>query len=88
MKKSITLFLLVISITLVYAVMKEVHVIDKDACTACNLCVEVCEDEAISVVESEGKSYYVIDPAACTNCGLCVEVCEDEAISVQSVELK
>ena len=87
MKKYLYGILFLFAVGVVFAAMKEVHVIDKEACTACGLCVEVCEDEAISTVEEDGQTIYLIDPVACTNCGLCVEVCEDEAISVEEVEI-
>ena len=53
-----------------------------DECSACSVCMEECENSAIS----EGDPIYVIDPAKCTECeGLadapkCVEVCPVECI--------
>jgi len=35
-----------------------------DACTACDACVPVCPNEAITA----GDPLYIIDPAKCTEC--------------------
>lgn len=46
-----------------------------DACTACDLCIDVCPIDAIAV----GDPIYVIDD---TCCGFeeCVDVCPEDAI--------
>ena len=51
--------------------------IDKDQCTACGICLERCQMEAIK----EGDSYEV-DLARCIGCGLCVPTCPTEAVSM------
>ena len=53
----------------------EVAVIDKDLCTDCGLCREVCRFDAIS-------EDYVVDPFACEGCGLCPRVCPVDAIEM------
>ena len=45
-------------------------------CIGCRLCVRVCEDEAITVVNNIAH----IDPAKCTNCGKCAEKCPKKII--------
>ena len=52
--------------------------VDKDKCTGCGLCVDVCPVEAISIDEIA-----VVDGDLCTDCGSCVDECPNEAISVQ-----
>jgi ferredoxin len=50
--------------------------VDPDACVGCEVCVEACPVEAISMVD--GKA--VIDPDKCTECGTCIGECPQEAI--------
>ena len=45
-------------------------------CIGCRMCVRVCEDEAITVVNNIAH----IDPAKCTNCGKCAEKCPKKII--------
>lgn len=40
-------------------------------CIACNRCVKVCEDDAITVFHNLAS----IDQEKCTKCGKCIEVC-------------
>ena len=53
-----------------------------DDCTACDACVPVCPNEAIT----EGDPIYVIDPNRCTECigahdePQCVDVCPADCI--------
>jgi len=50
--------------------------IDKEKCTACGKCVEVCHFGAIS-------DKLVIDPIACEGCGVCYRICPAEAIKFE-----
>ncbi len=52
-------------------------VVDKEKCTACGACVEVCPVEAIKL---EDKA--TIDAETCIECGACVDECPVEAISL------
>jgi MinD superfamily P-loop ATPase len=52
--------------------------IDRDDCTGCGKCMEVCRFDAIERSE-DGK--YRIELAACEGCGACRMVCDDLAIS-------
>ena len=45
-------------------------------CIGCRMCVKVCEDSAISVVNNIAH----IDPEKCTNCGKCAEKCPKKII--------
>lgn len=48
-----------------------VPVWEKDACTDCGLCVNICPTKAIELREEE----YVLDPAKCIWCSICSENC-------------
>ena len=51
-------------------------VIDKNLCSGCGACFNLCPVNAISMIEdSEGFKYPVIDEVKCTNCGLCIKSC-------------
>ena len=53
--------------------------VDKEKCTGCELCVEECPSEAISMASDKAE----IDVDACVDCGACVDVCPVEAISME-----
>ncbi|NPV93012.1 MAG: 4Fe-4S binding protein [Firmicutes bacterium] len=52
-----------------------VYEIDRERCSACGLCADVCPVEAISQFGE-----YRIDPDKCVCCGLCQESCPSEAV--------
>lgn len=51
--------------------------IDKEKCTACGACKEVCPVEAITV---EDKA--AVNEETCIDCGACVDECPEGAISL------
>lgn len=52
------------------------HICDKDVCTGCFACYNVCPVHCIDMVEDEyGFVYYDIDEDKCINCGKCIKVC-------------
>jgi formate hydrogenlyase subunit 6/NADH:ubiquinone oxidoreductase subunit I len=52
-----------------------VYEINRELCSSCGLCADVCPVEAISQVGE-----YRIDPEKCVSCGLCQESCPSDAI--------
>jgi electron transfer flavoprotein alpha subunit len=58
--------------------------VNKTKCIGCNKCVEVCNYDAIKVIN--GKA--VIDYNLCTLCGACVKACPVEAIAISQVVKK
>ncbi len=54
-------------------------VIRAESCTACGLCREVCNFQAIS-------EDYRVDPFSCEGCGVCVHFCPVQAIDFPLVE--
>lgn len=63
-----------------YTIVPEV---DKNACTLCRKCMEICRFRAITVV---GKSLLVF-PEMCHSCGGCFEVCPENALIQKKREL-
>ena len=50
--------------------------IDKNKCTGCGVCSNICPKSAIKMVESEdGFKYPLVDKTVCINCGLCKNTC-------------
>ncbi|MGD0951866.1 MAG: CoB-CoM heterodisulfide reductase HdrA2 [Methanotrichaceae archaeon] len=52
--------------------------VDRDLCTQCKLCEDVCPKRAISV-----KSPALVDEAACKGCGSCAAACPVDAIQMR-----
>lgn len=49
---------------------------DKDFCTGCTACENVCPRNSITMIEDEeGFCYPVIDDKSCNDCGLCKKTC-------------
>ncbi len=53
--------------------------IEKDLCSGCRICNELCPYHAIAFMENEKVSE--IDPVLCTGCGICVAACPSQAIT-------
>ncbi|MCB2228451.1 MAG: electron transfer flavoprotein subunit alpha [Desulfarculaceae bacterium] len=56
-------------------------IIDKELCTGCGSCVDVCPFEALELIDDKAQ---VND--ACTLCGACADECPEGAITVPEVE--
>jgi electron transport complex protein RnfB len=61
--------------------------VDTETCTGCELCVDLCNFDAIKMVESAGSKNDTaqIDPEKCWGCGACYTACVSEAISLKLV---
>jgi heterodisulfide reductase subunit A-like polyferredoxin len=55
-------------------------VIRTEMCRACGTCVEICEYNALSIVEEEGRKYAAVNEALCKGCGACAPHCPTGAI--------
>lgn len=51
-------------------------VCEKNKCTACSACIEICPKKAIHIEDSFAVCEAVIDENKCINCGLCKQVCQ------------
>jgi len=56
--------------------------IDIAACIGCELCVKLCPNNALGLMD---KIAVVTAPEACTYTGICQEICPTEAISLTYV---
>ena len=54
--------------------------VNKELCTGCNKCVEICAYEAPQL-KTEKIAH--IDPRKCVGCGLCLQICPFDAISMK-----
>jgi hypothetical protein len=59
-------------------------VYQKDACTFCGVCAEVCPFEAINV-KDESWNY---SKQLCFGCGVCVDACKNHAIQNQDADMQ
>jgi len=59
-------------------------VYQKDACTSCGVCAEVCPFDAIKVDEASWE----YTEQKCFGCGACVDVCPSKALSFQDADLQ
>ncbi len=56
--------------------MKTENIIEKNKCTGCMACKNICHKNAILIVEDEnGFQYPKIKKEKCINCGMCVKIC-------------
>ncbi len=53
-------------------------VLDQDLCTACGVCVDRCQMDAITV----GDEVAELNRDRCIGCGLCVSTCPEDALSL------
>ncbi len=55
-----------------------VGVINKDKCTLCGKCVDICRFKAMSIKDD----LMYIDPISCSGCGKCMTICREHAITI------
>ncbi|AEH44190.1 nitrite and sulphite reductase 4Fe-4S region [Thermodesulfatator indicus DSM 15286] len=54
-------------------------------CNTCGSCVEVCEEEAITLFEDR---FPLINTEYCVNCGACVKACPKRALQIEECGFK
>ncbi|MCQ2481674.1 MAG: 4Fe-4S binding protein [Clostridia bacterium] len=58
-------------------------VVDEEKCINCLMCVPVCPDSCITVVDGKRSPF---DYDHCKGCGICVKNCPPKAISMKGVK--
>jgi len=53
-------------------------IVDKDSCIGCEVCLDRCQVNAITIVEGKAE----INRGKCLGCGLCVSTCPTDAIEL------
>ncbi len=53
-------------------------IFDPDVCTACNICVDVCQMDVLIPNPEAGKPPLRLFPDECWYCGTCVEDCPEQ----------
>lgn len=56
-----------------------VAVVNKDKCTGCGTCVDICPTAAIELDNDKA----VVDASACVDCETCVDECPESAILME-----
>jgi ferredoxin len=56
--------------------------IDREKCNGCGLCVEVCSDAVIELIDGKAVATHKDSVFGCIGCGQCMAVCPEGAISV------
>jgi len=55
--------------------------LDNEKCTGCGICLDVCPQEVLRLVESKVE---IFDKDACMECGACMQNCPFDAINVRA----
>jgi 2-oxoglutarate ferredoxin oxidoreductase subunit delta len=65
------------------------HLIDKEHCKGCGLCVAACPKKVLEIDKNVNtKGYfpaYQSRPADCIFCAICATVCPDVAITIEEI---
>jgi ferredoxin len=66
---------------------EHLHVVDPEACSGDGICVEICPENALELVDEKAVT---VDERAktCISCGQCVASCPTEALEMPSLEME
>jgi ferredoxin hydrogenase len=56
--------------------------IERDKCTCCRECANICPKD---VIDAEDGEIRVTDPRFCTGCEACEAVCPENAVRVEEI---
>ncbi|MHA1207894.1 MAG: FAD-dependent oxidoreductase [Candidatus Freyarchaeota archaeon] len=57
--------------------------VNEDLCSACKVCVSICESGAVQIVEKNGRYVSNVIEALCKGCGLCSAACPSGAMTIE-----
>jgi NAD-dependent dihydropyrimidine dehydrogenase PreA subunit len=60
-------------------------VVDREKCTGCEECIEIC---TVQVFEMQEGKCVPVKAEECLGCQSCVEVCKEKAIAVKELEVE
>ncbi|MFC1529370.1 ATP-binding protein [Gemmatimonadota bacterium] len=60
----------------------KVAVIDRDRCTGCMECMEVCRFEALHL-SPDSPDLVTVDPVSCEGCAACMHICPENAVHME-----
>lgn len=66
-----------------YPVIKKIPDVDKQLCTYCGKCAELCVFNALAVLKND----VLVFPDLCHACGLCMAICPEKAIKEKGYQL-
>lgn len=56
-----------------------------DKCTNCGVCVKICPQDALQLVQREGKIRLIYQADRCVHCKRCVEICGPQAMTLEPI---
>ena len=66
------------------------HLIDRDRCKGCGICVDACPKNVLEISdELNTKGYFPaiqVRPEDCIFCAICCTMCPDVAIAISEIE--
>jgi formate hydrogenlyase subunit 6/NADH:ubiquinone oxidoreductase subunit I len=60
-------------------------IVEKDKCVGCGLCVKICHEHCIHLVNRNNRKEIEIDNALCSTCTQCIAICSQQALSWNGV---
>lgn len=64
-------------------VAEKITVCEKNMCTGCMACVDICPKDAVKVVDSLDAYNAVIDETLCINCNACHKICQNNREDIE-----
>lgn len=62
---------------------RQVPIIDRDACIGCGVCISICPDK---ILHADHSGQPIVEAEFCMQCGHCYAVCPTEAVAVPFLE--
>jgi len=62
--------------------MQRLPSVDRQACTLCGFCSQMCPVRALVIDEDDTETVLLLSPTRCNGCGKCVRACETSAMTM------